>query len=277
MTSSGSLSVLTWNLLSTPDDQNARLSEISAAINSLAPDVVCVQEAWAGAASNVAQATGMRVLAHSTGNTHEGTAVLSKLPAAPGISSEQFELPGWCAKGRKKQACAATVVSTTGRRWRFTSAHLTWGSDREPTRLEQAQYLDDLAGAAHTRAPGTVDVLCGDLNALPESRTLRYLTGLDVDLRGSGTLWVDAWQVRGSGPGYTSDPTLARAEATARYVGIERVDLLPHRRIDYVLVRGFAHGRPGSPLTADLVPGGTATDHHGLLATLWDPTGDPSS
>lgn len=265
------LRVITWNIMSPDVARVERLDEAASTLAAQQPDVVCLQEAWPGAGHALAEKLNMRMAVYTPSTFNGGSAVLTTLPTAPGVSPEMLELPGWGTHGERSMAAAVTLQSPSGRKWRIVSTHLTWGGTTEAVRLEQAQYLDDLAQAAHERAPATVNVLCGDFNTLPDSRTLRYLTGLDVDSRGQGTLWVDAWSTRGTGPGFTSDPSLARARYTAESVGITRHELIPQRRIDYVLVRGFAHGRPGSPLSCEVVNGGTASDHHAVSALLWDP------
>lgn len=138
-------------------------------------------------------------------------------------------------------------------------------------------------GSWTSGAPGSppadgITVLAGDFNATPASSTVRYLKGLQA-LEQDSTYWVDAWETAGDGgPGWTFEPDNPWVIATERLVGITGSGMQPARRIYYVLVRGWAHGRPGSPLSARRVcdtPAGPAqvlpSDHYGVLADLWDP------
>lgn len=245
---------------------------IASSIKSETPDVVCLQEAWTDLPAFLAAETGMRHVVSKAYSNGMLVSLLSVLPQDPNVVVETIDLPGWDHAGNRRAAVSATFLSSSSRRWRVTSTHLAWGSDAEGVRLEQLEYLDEMSAAAQRRSPQTVHVLCGDLNALPEGRAIRFMTGLDIGREGQGTQWVDAWAAAGTGgDGATSDPALVRAQISAQSVGIQRQDLLPRRRIDYVLVRGYAYGRPGCPLTCGVLPGADASDHNGIVADLWDP------
>jgi len=89
----------------------------------------------------------------------------------------------------------------------------------------------------HRRALPTV--IAGDLNSLPNSSSIRYLTGLQ-SLGGKSVFFHDAWAVAGEGPGYTwaSDNPLASSlmDVIVRQPGGLRY------RIDYVLVGSVQFG-----------------------------------
>lgn len=274
-----SLRVVTWNILEADRDREERLSQVAAALEPKRPDVLCLQESWPGAASALASRLGMRVAAAAfpDGSTHVQNAILTRHPADIEMPSESISLDGWDDQNYRRGAVAARIVSPSGRSWRITTAHLAWGSKSEGTRLGQVRQLDELAEAVSGRHARMAQVLCGDFNTLPDSATLRYLTGLDPASDGSSTQWVDAWKVtRPDELGITSDPENPHAAATAASVGILDVARLPKRRIDFMLVRGYAYGRPGSPLHTELVGtgadgAGVPSDHYGILADLWDP------
>lgn len=105
-----------------------------------------------------------------------------------------------------------------GRHIYILNAHFPWGSGAEADRLRVARELNNVAQDISTRGDTKghkhkvppVVFLAGDLNCSPESRTIRYLRGFDLDSDGGSTLWLDAWSEVGdrSGPGHTSgDPT----------------------------------------------------------------------
>jgi len=106
-------------------------------------------------------------------------------------------------------------------------------------------------------------VVMGDFNAPPEATEIRYLTGLHA-LEGSSCYLADCFGLCGDGPGITFDPRHNPFAATTRE---------PHRRIDYVFVRGpDEHGR-GHPQHArvvldELVDDVAASDHYGVYAAI---------
>lgn len=57
--------------------------------------------------------------------------------------------------------------------------------------------------------------------------------------------------------------------------GASLPQLMPSRRIDYILVRGFRHGRRGGPIEASLHFDGqhepVVSDHYAVVVDLWNP------
>jgi endonuclease/exonuclease/phosphatase family metal-dependent hydrolase len=173
-------------------------------------------------------------------------------------------------------AMLAGIDHPSGRRLVVVSAHLAWGALAEPVRLRQAETiarrLDDLSGFGSGSAD-PLGIVGMDANTLPASATIRFLTGLDP-LGSYATLFVDTFAVAGSGAGATSTSHNPYAARTAAQVGILRADLLPDRRIDYLLARGYVHGRPGFPLASGLLGADAAftpSDHYGVWSDLWLP------
>lgn len=277
-----SVRILTLNLDMNPARLADRLPAAAQMLTEQAPDVVLLQEiaqpaVGHSAAEELALLTGLPLVAAAwhapMARGVNGVAVLSRLPC---VGTAALDLPD---PDYAKRAIAAHLTSPSGRALLAVSAHLSWGGDREPARLRQAQLLDawtaDLtAGVTDTQ---TVTVLGGDFNATADSDTHRFLTGQHA-ADGAGAYWVDAWCSSGAGDGHTSTPSNEWVAATAALVGITRPDLLPARRIDHVLVRGWMHGRPGCPLRSHIagdVPCGPAhvlpSDHYALVTDLWDP------
>jgi endonuclease/exonuclease/phosphatase family metal-dependent hydrolase len=107
-------------------------------------------------------------------------------------------------------------------------------------------------------------ILCGDMNAEPDSDEIRYLCGLTTLGTGRSVYFQDTFAIAGDGtPGFTY---------TRRnpYSGPLRE---PDRRIDYIWVRGRDDAHRGEPLDARVVfdapvNGTYPSDHFGVLATL---------
>lgn len=260
------------------------------------PDVLCLQEvtdtpeltddeAPRTSAEVLAARTGMHVAVSSlwpsrrTDGRRTGVAVLTRTPP----DTAHVEQPRTPAAGAVLHpAGAALVRSISGRAFLVGSAHLPWGAAHEPTRTETvariSSWLGELSGHADIGRPDDtfVTVLTGDFNSDPDSSTLRYLTGREGH-GGSGTFWLDSFEHAGTGVGATSGPSNPWLAQTARSVGIRQPHLLPERRIDYVMVRGWVYGRPGCPLSARVIgatptAGGVcASDHAAVLVELWDP------
>ena len=264
--------VATWNIDGRLDDRDSRLEVIIETLKN----VLCMQECWFGAERKIATALGFfdYCLYTLDNQSKTGNAILSKLPI---IGRGQYdELPNPGENAQPSALTSMTVTAKSGREWRFSSAHLAWGSRSEGSRLSQAQEIERLAAKTEEEfGSELVQVLCGDLNALPSPATLRYITGLDPDKNGTSTSWVDAWATRESAPGYTSSMDNPMMATIARRVGILEPSFLPNRRIDYILTRGFAYGRPGNPISVKLldrpVDGKYGSDHYGIVANLWDP------
>lgn len=275
------VSVATWNVLWDRDTRDTRMNGIAANLPDL--DVLCVQEtaldrAAPGSVYDLASAAGMTVVAEAeytyvAADDRPGMAVLSRLPvlaahAVPVRARTGAEVPAYPA---------AELLLPSGRHLLVVSAHLPWGGLTEARRLAHAIDIDDWVTARMAGMPdGSIAVLAGDFNANPDHDTVRYLTAKAV-VEGRNAQWTDVWATAGAGPGFTSDPRdNINSARTAAVKGISDASMIPPRRIDYVLVRGYAHGRPGAPLSARLfgtqpVDGLHPSDHFGVVTKLWDP------
>jgi endonuclease/exonuclease/phosphatase family metal-dependent hydrolase len=256
------LRVSTLNLDHFPDDRHTRLLAAAAAVKSSRSDVILVQEVTevdgSDTATMLAELTGTKVVASSP----HGNAILTALPSH---GAEVIDLGASDA--------AAVVVDTGCHSFLMVSTHLIWGSGREHFRLSQAMDLDTWVASRAPYEPHRSEVelyavLGGDLNSEPGTATIRWLQGLDVH-EGSSTLWVDAWRV-GEGGGSTSTPENPFASRTAAMVQISYPDLLPARRIDYIMTRGYAYGRVGAAVSSKLIGMETLAfgDHYGLSVEL---------
>lgn len=284
------VTVATWNILTAPVEILDRMEEAAAWLEDV--DVLCVQEAVhyspgdSGTAHILASKLGMKVAALTYDQavlygetTGYGTAVLTKLPI-----QGQHVIDLSPAGGTQKDASLALLETPNGHPFYVVSAHLAWGGHSEPIRLRQAALIEDEMCARtreyvqhHGKTP--ITLLGMDANTLPESDTIRYLTGLTGGPDGApSALWVDAWKLCGEGPGFTSvvdgNP---HSIMTARTKNIARPEMIPPRRIDYLMMRGWVYGSAGHPFSCEIRGDSSrlgttfASDHNAVVATIWDP------
>ena len=270
-----------------------RRQEIVAWIDSVSPDIVCLQEIWRrseheSTAAWIADAVvgqwyeafGGHPLPerHSTGSRPAapiefGSAVLSRWPIEHHSS---HPLPS----GRSGESASAfpyevVHVSTAG--LDVFSTHLSAAPTDGDRRLVQVVALDNVVREVRgsrdrfdshgERRVGMPPILCGDFNSEPESDEIRFLRGLTV-LDERTTFWQDAWLVAGPAgdPGHTQD---WRTHDLAADLNIHR------KRIDYVFV-GDAFRREGNAgrvrsarlVCDEALTGVQASDHMGLLVDI---------
>jgi endonuclease/exonuclease/phosphatase family metal-dependent hydrolase len=151
----------------------------------------------------------------------------------------------------------------------FIGASSSWRLSAEAARERQAVALTELDDRHRTELP---TVIAGDFNAVPDSASIRYLTGL-APVSGHSVCYHDAWAVAGDGPGYT----WTSANASARQVIDQIVGQPSHqRRIDYIFVGSWdahpqAHAHIRAVQLAFNQPAGDGlwpSDHFGVLAIL---------
>ncbi len=204
-----------------------------------------------------------------------GNGLLSRHPI---VESQGFRLPG-AESGETRSLLYAVVETPFGLLPVFVT-HLNWKWHQGSVRLRQVKYIADriaeleppldreevasLPASATDRLP---PVLLGDFNAEPDSDEIRFLRGLHT-LDGTSVYFADAWHWGGDGsPGYTFD---RRNDFAAR-------SNEPHRRIDYVFVRGPDEWLRGEPQRTRVAfhepqsrPDGPVwpSDHFGLVTEL---------
>jgi len=139
------------------------------------------------------------------------------------------------------------------------STHFTWGTGKEYARLENAyklnKFIDKIAPLDANRSTNEIyTILAGDLNAEPDHSSIRYLTGKESYLK-SSTQFTDPFE------NYNNNHTSSNKNKffirTAKENNFLYPKLIPNRRIDYILLRGFAHGRVGAgfdPITHNKEP-----------------------
>jgi endonuclease/exonuclease/phosphatase family metal-dependent hydrolase len=133
-------------------------------------------------------------------------------------------------------------------------------AEREAHTVAAARFVEEVAGDRPV-------VLAGDLDATPDSGSIRFLRGRQ-GLDGFSVSYWDAWELTHPGqPGHTFTPV--------NPLVMEETDVTREepRRIDYVFVRA---GRRGPTLDVaecrllfdEPVDGVWASDHFGLVADL---------
>lgn len=174
--------------------------------------------------------------------------------------SDANDVP-WCS--------LAVTVSLPGEgELLFIAAATSWRLAAESARERQVVALSDLDARHRKKLP---TVIAGDFNATSEAASIRYLRGMQ-SLGGRSVRYHDAWEVAGSGPGYTwtTDNPNARSE-------IGMIVRQPHhrRRIDYIFVGSWdAHPHAACEIQAaslafdQPVDGVWLSDHFGVVADL---------
>lgn len=282
------ISVATWNILADHTNLPWRVGRVAEEVSDtdvvLLQEVIATPETGSTTAHMIAALSGHQVASvyletvyHPTGRMNVGTAILSRfpilesgkvpVPAGPGPRQGSIEFSYYAS---------AVLEAPSGRPIFVVAVHFPWSGDREHRRLAHAVAVNEYV--KETVREETLTILGGDFNTFPDSDTLRFLTGRHV-VDGNGAFWVDAWSTAGDGSaGYTQDPTAGNPliDRVAKGVGLSDASLMPARRIDYLLVRGWAYGRAGSPLNARLLgterspSGDFPSDHYGVRAELWD-------
>lgn len=218
-------------------DGRVDLPRIAEVIRQAGADVVGLQEV-----DRLTQRTGRRdfpaELAALTGMTcvfstnlnlqggHYGNAVLTRLPVKQ-AQNHHFRM----TTGREARGLQQLTLDVHGRELTLLNTHLDYATDDG----ERWSSVGEIAALVKTNGQGAI-LLCGDFNAVPDSRVIKEL----------GTVLVDSWRVAGAGEGLTMP-----AEG-------------PKERIDYIWV---GKDGPLAPRRA-WIPQTAASDHLPLVVEL---------
>ncbi|MFI5955305.1 endonuclease/exonuclease/phosphatase family protein [Cryptosporangium sp. NPDC051539] len=252
-----------------------RTALINAELRRLAPDVVTLQEVCYPHASDQ-----LAALVAGTGlsTTHQAT-VLDHMPPDADVYGGTALATRWPhrlldvvegqnAEGLYWYTLAALIDLPILGPLLLITPTTFWKTDAEVWRERQMLDVADLDARHRTQLP---TIVAGDFNAVPQSSSIRFLSGLQ-SLHGRSVQYHDTWAVAGNGPGHTW--TVDNAAGAAE---IERLVGQPgwRSRIDYVFV-GSPHSHPdararilGVELVGDRpVDGVWLSDHYGVLAEL---------
>lgn len=271
------LRVATLNLLHSGYKVKERFQMLNDEINRINPDILHLQEASFEHHNPYLQDFikyhGYEYYHSSNRETTKNgeysyTLTLSKFPAS-------FELLHPVDKNNDGSLSRESVVMHT----KFNGVdvitfniHLTWGA-KEHVRLSEVMRINSLAEEYKSKYPEAIIVIAGDFNTEENSDSMRFLRG-EAAFNNQSTRWIDPWRMLGSESNkITSEVIGELAYQTAEQVNIVLPSLVPARRIDYIMVYGWAYGSNGSPLTfnrfADsYVEGLTISDHYGLYVDL---------
>lgn len=260
--------VMTWNLWWRFGPWEARQPAILETLRRVDADIICLQEVWetrSGASQPraLAEALGYHYVAAAglgldIAEESLGNAVLSRWPIA---QAHAQGLPA--PEGLDELRCVlrADIDGPRGPLQVFCT-HLNWRLDQSHVRQQQLGAICKLIH--ETRAERSYPpILCGDLNADPESDEIRRLTGLALPYT-EKLIFLDAWRVAGGpGPGWT----------WSRLNPFTAADPEPDRRIDYVLAGYPTDGMRGELVEARVegvepVDGVQPSDHYAVRAEL---------
>ncbi len=280
------LRVITLNLWGTEPPLDRRLALAIRQLQALAPDVVCLQEVRPldgrtgrttaeviadalGFAAHYAVAVSWDDGAHGMLPAgQEGLAVLAKRID----DTRVLPLPD-ARPADARILLSAQVASDGGPVWVHTT-HLHYKLDDGVARERQVLAVDAAIrdfGRDPTSAP---QILCGDMNSVPDSDEMRYLRGLTT-LAGRRTHFQDAWlrlhREPGPGDGPAHGITWSSENALTRPLRSLDID----RRIDYVYAtsrkkdgRATIHACRVVLTERDGDDGICASDHYGVLADV---------
>jgi endonuclease/exonuclease/phosphatase family metal-dependent hydrolase len=266
------LRVVSWNLWWRFGPWEERAPAIEATLRSLDADVVCLQEVWGldGGATSFASVLGEALGYHHVyaqrlewagpDGEHDrvlfGNAILSRWPIA---STAWWPLPAREDAEEHRTLVFAELDGPRGPVQVFCT-HLNWRFDHSDVRQEQVAFICDRIES--TRPRRYPPILCGDMNAPPDSTEMMMLTG-KTSIPVPKLVFHDAWEMAGDGPGHTWSNENPYAQ----------LDLEVSRRIDFVYSGWPRAGGAGHCVSAEMigraaVDGVVPSDHYGVLAEL---------
>jgi endonuclease/exonuclease/phosphatase family metal-dependent hydrolase len=267
------LRLLTWNLWWRFGPWEQRQPAIAATLERIGPDIACLQEVWSHDGTSHAA-----VLAERLGYHHVhasrldidgvgfGNAVLSRWPIT---SHETLPLPA-PDDLEELRTCLRADIDGPGGPLQVFCTHLNWRFDQSHVRQSQVRAICSfIASSRPEQGRAFPPVLCGDLNAAPDSDEVRMLTGRAA-VPEPGLVFHDAWEAAASRRG-AADPTDGSTWSNRNPYAAR--DLEPDRRIDYVLVGWPKAGGAGHVTRCEVhgldpVDGVVPSDHLAVLAEL---------
>jgi endonuclease/exonuclease/phosphatase family metal-dependent hydrolase len=260
--------VATWNLWWRFGPWAERQPAILETLRRVDADIVCLQETWEtrdgdSQPATLADALGLEH-AHAAGFGLDlapesvGNAILSRWPIS---GSESRPLPAPPDLNELRVVLRADIEGPRGP-INVCCTHLNWRMDQSHVRRMQLQAVCEFI--AETKNATFPPVLCGDLNAEPDSDEIRMLTGFSQPPVPK-LVFFDSWRAAGDGgPGLTWD----------RANRFTELDAEPRdARIDYVLAGYPKERAAGEPVSCRIIgnepiDGVIPSDHYGVVAEL---------
>jgi endonuclease/exonuclease/phosphatase family metal-dependent hydrolase len=270
------LRVLTLNVENLEGDDR-RTKAINSEVRRIAPDLVSFQEVVATSDRKQLDELLAGTELHGTHQAHAmaytpqysdhygGTAVATRWPHTT-LEVLDMRVAGaadvpWCT-------VAVTVPIPDAGEVLFIATTAAWRLDAEAVREQQAIALTDL-DARHRRELPTI--IAGDFNATPDAASIRYLRGLQ-SLGGRSVQYHDAWEIAGSGPGYT---WTTKNPNTQNVVDAVVRQPARHQRFDYVFIgswhqhrNSYCQVRSAAVAFDQPIDGVWASDHYGVVVDV---------
>lgn len=178
---------------------------------------------------------------------------------------------------REDKKFTISVIETECHNFAITSIHQPWGSGKESLRVQSILEIEQAVKSFASIEPFRIDengdegnkiigILGGDFNAEYLADSMQFLFGNRV-IDGNSTLYRDAFELNSSEENSTVSLKNKFARSTANENGLN--GWLPERRIDYILSRGWAYGRPGAFSSYKIIgneKNKEFSDHYGIVA-----------
>lgn len=182
-----SLSVFSLNVWNLNGDYRARMKKLDEYLVDVKPDIVCLQEisvdpnmgrpqtielpGYASMSSQFYSSQG------KWGEREEGLATFSRLPV---VAFDSFMLPE--APQDMQRRVQFLVVRYKKRKVLVANTHLAYHLDREEDRVEQCTVIEEHLVRASAQHNTSGIIVAGDLNTLPDTKTIDVLKGSKLRL-----------------------------------------------------------------------------------------------
>jgi endonuclease/exonuclease/phosphatase family metal-dependent hydrolase len=257
--------VVTWNVWGRYGaGWERRQLALEDVLADVAPDVICLVEAWREGESDQPGRIADRLdmpYHHFVGDWHQedwvsGIGLVCRWPM-----SEPERRPLRSDDGTDLGQALHVVVDGERGPIQLFAAMLTYPRDASAIRQSQVKQLVHFVQEAASRRDPVI--VCGDFNAAPDSDEIRMLTGRCATAV-PHMVFYDSWEVAGDGsPGYT----------WSNRNPIAALGLYPDRRLDYIFSGWPRRGGVGHPVHCALLgvrppDQDQISDHYGLVADL---------
>lgn len=239
-----------WNL---NEPLEARMRTFSDMVAELRPDVIAMQEVRPTPGSMarlqldlvpaLADYQVHYAVATAWADGAEGLAIATRQSAA---ETRAYPLPDGEPDFEPTRAVQYARVPWQGGFLGVLNTHLAYHHTSEPLRLKQVAFVGELVADLAALRPDDALVVCGDLNATPDSAPVKLLESLGGLQNPWRALAAERFSYAESNPFVDDDPD-------------------QDSWLDYILTRGVGRTRPR---LVDDWPGGPASDHHFVLLEL---------
>lgn len=208
------------------------------------------------------------VVVRQHGSVGSSTGIFSRYPM---VNADEMNLTALTGATRGAYA----TVEFNGHYIFVLSVHLLRGAENGYIRLKQATLLEETASRqALDRGKAIVG---GTFNDVPDGDSVRYLKGLKASNEIKSAFWIDATDGSDIQDTPTTRYNSLLGRESAENNDIPFPELIPERKVDYLLVRGWVYGSIGMPMNPELFgishskEGLGVSDHYGVLADFWFP------